>query len=265
MQAQLIFRNGKAGLSHAPSSPAFTLLELLVVIATIAILATLLLAELRRAKAAALSAACKSNLRQLGLGLELYLNDFKKYPMAYPAFGDPSETPQTWLSKTCYYGLLPYCGNQPKLFECPASHYAETLSWVGDFWAGPTWAGYGYNSGGTDKNVPKTMNSAGPTLGLGWHSPMPESSVLVPSDMIAMGDSSFGDILGFGWPGWCEAGFHSWRSNGVFCDNHVETSRSDLGKEPFPGTAFSRYKPDASHAKRWNNDNQPHPETWPAN
>jgi prepilin-type processing-associated H-X9-DG protein len=92
---------------------------------------------------------------------------------------------------------------------------------------------------------------------------MPESSVVAPSDMIAVGDGSWGDILGFGWPGWCEVGNHDWRSNGVFCDGHVETSRSDLGKETAPGYTYCWYKPDASHAKRWNNDNQPHPETWP--
>ena len=265
MQVLLIFRRGKAGPSRAPFSRAFTLLELVVVIATIAILAALLLPALRRAQASALCSACKSNLRQLGLGLNLYVNDFKKYPMTYPPFDEPPESFQAWLSKTWYYGLLPYCGNQPKLFECPASHYTETLSWVGVVWSGPTWAGYGYNSAGTDKGVPEIMNSAGPTLGLGWHSPMPESSVLVPSDMIAIGDGSFGDILGFGWPGWNGPNFHGWYSNAAFCDDHVETSRSDLQAEMLPGYDWPRYKPDASHAKRWNNDNQPHPEIWPPN
>ena len=46
---------------------AFTLVELLIVIAIIALLAALLLPTLARGKAAAKSAACKSNLRQLGV------------------------------------------------------------------------------------------------------------------------------------------------------------------------------------------------------
>lgn len=58
-----------------PAERAFTLIELLTTIAIIALLAALLLPALNRGKRSAASAACLSNLRQIGVALELYVQD----------------------------------------------------------------------------------------------------------------------------------------------------------------------------------------------
>ncbi len=121
--------------------------------------------------------------------------------------------------------------------------------------------------------------SLGTKLGLGGLTndlPLSESRVLVPSDMIAVLHSVELGLVGFGWPGglwqpgsadyglWPIFGgsFHPGGDNGVFCDAHVESSNPSRIPKTTNSYGFLEFKPDANYAKRWNNDNQPHPETW---
>src|SRR5258706_471850 len=61
--------------------PGFTLIELLVVIAIIAILAAILFPVFAQARESARMASCLSNLRQIGTGTLMYIQDYdEKYP-----------------------------------------------------------------------------------------------------------------------------------------------------------------------------------------
>ena len=63
----------------------FTMSELLVVVGVVGVLAALFSISLNRATVFARSAACKSNLRQQGLALAMYLSDFHRYPLSQDA------------------------------------------------------------------------------------------------------------------------------------------------------------------------------------
>lgn len=70
--------------SLLPRYGAFTLVELLVVIAVIGILAALLLPVISKGKAGALGTQCLSNLRQLGVGLQLFVDqNQQRMPVMY--------------------------------------------------------------------------------------------------------------------------------------------------------------------------------------
>jgi prepilin-type N-terminal cleavage/methylation domain-containing protein/prepilin-type processing-associated H-X9-DG protein len=252
---------------HEPMKPCktksfpqagFTLVELLVVIAIIAILAALLLPSLARAKAAAHSAACKNNLRQLGIALNLYTQENTHYV--------PSFYRDTAINQFITYGwpayLLGHVTSNTAVFRCPARglEFAwpanpSRLGYPFPFNIDPNTArfSYGYNSRGTA--------TVGNFNSLGLQVDVPAGRVVNPADMIAIGDSdgngSEDGLISFVRPfatspvPFAPGVIHKKGANIVFCDGHVEWQ-----KQP------NWIELTESAARRWNNDNQPHRELW---
>jgi prepilin-type processing-associated H-X9-DG protein/prepilin-type N-terminal cleavage/methylation domain-containing protein len=252
-------------LPIGPVLNAFTLVELLVVIAIIALLAALLLPSLARAKAAAQSTACKSNLRQLGISLQMFLSESHYYPVNGLNNTQPPSLPNSdkfWLGKLAREALgisQPSTNFQREgVWRCPSARWSASMG--NDL---THFSDYGYND---DKFSGKGLRDAANKFGLQGHylpntasfTPIAESEVVAPSDMMGIGDcfeanaifmrrpievfAEFGNILSR----------HRGKANVVFCDGHVESPTLRLLFEDVSDPALAR----------WNRDHQPHTGKW---
>ena len=246
-------------------SAAFTLTELLTIIAIIGILVALLLAAVAKTKARALQIQCASNVRQLGIALQEFVTDNR----AYPLYVKPS-----WI-----FGL------QHTQFSQTTNHVNASVYLTKSVWKCPAaskppnwprnegYVSYGYNTYGmsaqTDTN----------SLGLGghyvWDFPkntrftapgVRESEVAAPSEMMAIGDGLEGgdDVIRDGvfalwrthgvqdYQGCTERSYtrHQGHANVVFCDGHVES----------PTLQFLFVDTNDDALARWNRDHLPHRE-----
>ena len=267
---------------------AFTLVELLVVVAIIAVLASLLLPALTRAKSQANSAKCLSNLRQLGLTLSVYTSDHGAYPLYQTGANAAHEdTDSRWFYDLNAYLKQPPLPSSGKYFTvavpfggvwlCPAVRPAQPRNYSSSSFSSSYYtvvrASYGYNGYGLRDSL---LNR--PLLGIGGHNldssfpyfpslgPVRESEVIAPAEMIAMGDGLMGypegyepsELLGrtalknsaaFLNPYQKEIRTrHRGNLDIVLCDGHAASFKLDALFKQTSEIAL----------KRWNRDNQPH-------
>lgn len=203
------------------SRSGFTLIELLVVIAIIAILAAILFPVFAQAREAARKSTCQSNLKQIGSGLMMYVQDYDEtFP---PVRGANTAAFMDWRQS-----IYPYTKNVG-IFLCPSNSANGRNPYVGDCQTvtlapgvPQVYVSYGFAT--INGNFPPANG-----FSYGGGSGALMSTVQAPADtlMVAESTSTCTDLCE-----WCGSAAgpnaqtgHSGVSNFLFVDSHVKAGK----------------------------------------
>lgn len=214
----------------------FTLIELLIVIAIIAVLAGMLLPALNKARRKAHAAGCTGNLRQIGSALYQYQADFSDY---FPAFREDIYATSGgdgagYFTAIAAYGKVPVPGNSGTvqagyfgtIMNCPedrsTSRYTYSKNRMGMLKTASTNIGIKYSYVGSSFMFSNT-NYNGPGQ------PFPQlltTKVKRPSESFTMLDAGSGNIATF-WNNRAKLR-HMSALNLLFLDGHVNPYRANV-------------------------------------
>ncbi len=198
---------------NARSRSAFTLVELLVVVAIIALLLGILLPALNRARGVAQAAVCLSNAKQMSMGLNYYAEAYSR--LLPTAFTDGWNDPK-WYSHAAMGQFL----EQVKAYECPTDTEPESVT--GD-----------YNWGLPDEEK-EDLVQLSYMFNAGWDRTgryRRADSIVYPSELRLIGDQGEGnphngtynfENLG-NWTSHFPFNRHDGKVSYVYFDSHAET------------------------------------------
>ncbi len=207
----------------------FTLIELLVVIAIIAILASMLLPALNKARDSAKRVRCLSNLKQIGLGIANYSNDYQEY--FTPDYNGVSDR-TAWFIILQQYKYLPETGKRTGVFVCPSATDYWLKTYTNSFTGISTkyYCNYGGNTKvigwGTNASYPvNTLSMIGKTK-----KKLTATPLIIDANSTYSGNPNYrchwtsnvaNNYLDDDPPGMINSTRHDRGANAVFCDGHV--------------------------------------------
>ena len=251
------------------AAEAFTLVELLVVIAVIAILAALLLPAISGAKRKAQRITCTSNLRQISLGVRMYSYDSHDASPAPDGAGLASTNITSLYSgykalMKNYVSLNGASSSQDKLFQCPADTFYP--NWIiavippplyfvqKSLHDDPSWdfSSYAFNGGDnvTRKFFKKTVTNPG-LGGVKFSSVKHPATTVLVAEIAALGPWSWHDPSAHGVAHESGTLYNDSKNIASFVDGHVGYIKIHWE----PGQIWAAgYEPPAGYEYQWGPD-----------